>query len=253
MYTIIPAYTIIYTPLYAFLRPYTPTYTLIQPYTLLTHPIITHQPPLSPPYQSSLSFSPITTLPTSPLNPPSQPPLSIPPITTTFTFQDHVASGVKLTCKDTFLTKSEFQQLVFVAVCGLPGTEIVTHLEHMVTPPPAIRKPRELWTGKQVISSILQHTCRKPLPQLHLDGKTRTPPTAFGAEHQEHVIVFRHGELLSGVIDKASIGNVSLGIVHAVYELYGAELAGKILTAFGRVFTYHLQDAGNENNSVRSV
>ena len=55
------------------------------------------------------------------------------------------------------------------------GTEIVTHLEHMVTPPPAIRKPRELWTGKQVISSILQHTCRKPLPQLHLDGKTRTP------------------------------------------------------------------------------
>ena len=51
--------------------------------------------------------------------------------------------------------------------------------------------------------------------------------------------------MLSGVIDKASIGNVSLGIVHAVYELYGPELAGKILTAFGRVFTYHLQDAGH--------
>lgn len=35
--------------------------------------------------------------------------------------QDHVASGVKMTCKDTFLTKTEFQQLLYVAVCGLPG------------------------------------------------------------------------------------------------------------------------------------
>jgi DNA-directed RNA polymerase I subunit RPA1 len=164
--------------------------------------------------------------------------------------QDHVASGVKLTCKDTFLTKTEFQQLLYVAVCGLPGTEIVTEKEHMHTPPPAVLTRtaggwKPLWTGKQVVSAILQHTCRKPLPPLHLDGKTRTPPTAFGAEHNEHIIIFRHGELLSGVIDKASIGNVSLGIVHAVYELYGPELAGRLLTAFGRVFTYHLQDAGH--------
>ena len=32
-----------------------------------------------------------------------------------------------------------------------------------------------------------------------------------------------------------------LGIIHAVYELYGAELAGRLLTAFGRLFTYFLQ------------
>jgi hypothetical protein len=31
------------------------------------------------------------------------------------------------------------------------------------------------------------------------------------------------------------------GIIHAVYELYGAELAGRLLTAFGRLFTYFLQ------------
>ena len=42
--------------------------------------------------------------------------------------QDHVASGVKMTCKDTFLTKREFQQLLYVAVCGLPGTR--TYIPH---------------------------------------------------------------------------------------------------------------------------
>jgi len=46
-------------------------------------------------------------------------------------------------------------------------------------------------------------------------------------------------------MDKAAIGSSSLGIVHAVYELYGAELAGRLLTAFGRLFTYYLQQAGH--------
>jgi hypothetical protein len=46
---------------------------------------------------------------------------------------------------------------------------------------------------------------------------------------------------LCGVIDKASVGNASLGIIHAVFELYGPELAGRLLTAFGRLFTYFLQ------------
>ena len=58
-------------------------------------------------------------------------------------------------------------------------------------------------------------------------------------------MVFRYGELLSGVMDKAAIGNSSLGIIHAIYELYGAELAGLLLTSFGRLFTYYLQLTGH--------
>lgn len=135
-------------------------------------------------------------------------------------------------------------QLVYIAVTGLPGTEVVTPSERIVLPAPAILKPRKLWTGKQVISALLRHLCRPPLPPLNLDGKTRTPATAYGAEQEEHIVVFRNGELLCGVIDKASIGNSALGIVHAVYELYGPEFAGRILNAFGRLFTYYLQDAG---------
>lgn len=43
--------------------------------------------------------------------------------------QDHVASGVKLTCKDTFLNRAQYQQLLYVALSGLPGTEITTYAE----------------------------------------------------------------------------------------------------------------------------
>jgi DNA-directed RNA polymerase I subunit RPA1 len=159
--------------------------------------------------------------------------------------QDHVASGVKLTCKDTFLTLEEFQQLLYIAVTGLPGTEVVNNFEEITIPPPTVLKPVRLWTGKQVITALLRLLCRPPLPQLHLDAKSRTPPTAFGVSEQEHVVIFRFGELLSGVLDKNAIGNSALGIVHAIYELYGSELAGLILSAFSRLFTYHLQNAGH--------
>ena len=129
--------------------------------------------------------------------------------------QDHVASAVKLTHRGTFLTRAQFQQLLYVAVSGLPGTEAVGHAEDMVTPPPAVLRPAERWTGKQVVSALLAHVCRPPLPPLQLDGKARTPPTALGAEQAEHLVVIRDGELLSGVLDKAAIGNSALGLVHA--------------------------------------
>lgn len=112
--------------------------------------------------------------------------------------QDHVASGVKLTCKDTFLTRAEFQQLLYVAVSGFPGTEVVPPSGVMQMPAPAIVRPRLLWTGKQVVTALIKHLCRPPLPSLHLDGKTRTPPTAFGIDQNEHVVIFRSGELLQG-------------------------------------------------------
>lgn len=158
--------------------------------------------------------------------------------------QDHVASAVKLTCKDTFLSSAQFQQLVYVSLSGLPGTEIVTPADHIQLPAPAILRPRPLWTGKQVITALLAHLCRPPLPKLNLDAKAKTPATAFGEEHMEHEVVFRCGELLCGVLDKGAIGSSSLGIVHTVYELYGAELAGRLLGAFGKLFTCFLQTAG---------
>lgn len=155
--------------------------------------------------------------------------------------QDHIASGVKLTCRDTFLNKEEFQQLLYVAISGLPGTELAPPTAEVEIPPPAILKPVRRWTGKQVVSALINHMCRPPLPPLHLDGKTRTPPHAYGASSQEHVVVFRYGELLCGVLDKAAVGSTAMGIIHAVHELYGPDLTGRLLTAFGRVFTYFLQ------------
>ena len=71
--------------------------------------------------------------------------------------QDHVDAGVKMTGKDTFLEKWEYQQLIFASLTSLSGLEIIESNMDIELLPPAIRKPRELWTGKQVISTLLHH------------------------------------------------------------------------------------------------
>ena len=49
------------------------------------------------------------------------------------------------------------------------------------------------------------------------------------------------GELLSGVLDKSAFGASDFGLVHSVYELYGADIAGKLLGILSRLFTKYLQ------------
>lgn len=74
--------------------------------------------------------------------------------------QDHVIGAVRLTKRDTFIGREEFTALVAVA-CVREGrsltpsdftrTTLHTHQEEPIAmPPPAILKPKPLWTGKQV-------------------------------------------------------------------------------------------------------
>ena len=157
--------------------------------------------------------------------------------------QDHVGCGVLLTKRDTFLTRDEYMQLVYAACASITGGggEEVTPIRQL---PPAILKPRALWTGKQVISTVLAQLTAPDLPPLNLNGKSKMPAKALGEGNQEHVVVIRSNELLQGVLDKAAFGASSFGLVHSVYELYGPDKAGCLLTALGRLFTHYLQIFG---------
>lgn len=60
--------------------------------------------------------------------------------------QDSVFSGVLLTKRDTFFIRTEFQQLLY-------GCLYNVNTQHsIVTPMPAILKPKRLWTGKQIVN-----------------------------------------------------------------------------------------------------
>lgn len=66
--------------------------------------------------------------------------------------QDHVVAGVWMTAQDSFFTREEYNQLLYGAL--RPEDETGHYSGRLVTLPPAIWKPKPLWTGKQIVCSI---------------------------------------------------------------------------------------------------
>lgn len=160
--------------------------------------------------------------------------------------QDHVVGGVKLTKRDTFLEKWEYQQLLFASMSSLSGLEFLESTMDIELMPPAIMKPRPLWTGKQVISTILINLRRSSGGHATLSGlcterRSKTPESAFGSDQEEHLVLVRDGELLRGVLDKSAFGATEFSLVHAAFEAYGPEKGGILLDALGRLFTAYIQ------------
>jgi hypothetical protein len=91
------------------------------------------------------------------------------------------------------------------------------------------------------ISTVLKNITPNTAEGLNLDSKAKVPGHLWGKDSLEDKVVFRHGELLCGVLDKSSFGATDFGLVHSVYELYGADIAGKLLGILSRLFTKFLQ------------
>ena len=137
--------------------------------------------------------------------------------------QDHVVMGVLLTSRDTFLERSVAMQLLFLA-----GVQLARKAGFRMVPP-AIVKPRPLWTGKQVITMLLLHL-HPEARRLNMQSGTKTAgdmweqkearrgetPRAAPIDKEEASVVVRGGELLLGVLDKAAFGATEFGLVHSV-------------------------------------
>ena len=142
--------------------------------------------------------------------------------------------GVLLTKRDTFLERSVVMQLLQIAQMELSAQQRVAPL-----PPPAILKPRALWTGKQVISHLLLHL-HPEAHHLTMESGTKTPASAWTgpdktpADPADGTVIVRGGELLCGVLDKAAFGATEFGLVHCVQELLGGAATGKLLTQLVR-------------------
>ena len=148
--------------------------------------------------------------------------------------QDHISMGVWLTNRDTFFDREEYYQLL----CGcLRPENNHTTSGRIETVIPAVIKPKFMWTGKQIVSSVLKNLTPETHPGLSLHGKSQVTADRWGDGSEEDNVVFRDGELLCGILDKAHLGPSVGGFVHAVYEAYGHTIAGKLLSVLGRLLT----------------
>ena len=166
--------------------------------------------------------------------------------------QDHMVSSVRLMIRGRMFTKEQYFQLIYFALTDKNGPI------HLL--PPCIMKPYRLWSGKQVISTLLLNILPNNSTPLNMLGKSKiankswinNPVSKKSGYHKpirddimsESEVIIRQGELLCGVLDKAHFGATSYGLVHCCYELYGGDTAVAFLSTVSKLFSKFLQMNG---------
>ncbi|KIV94969.1 hypothetical protein PV10_02682 [Exophiala mesophila] len=171
--------------------------------------------------------------------------------------QDHISMGVQFTGRDTFFDRDQYQQLLYSCLRPEDHNTVFEKI-HMVEP--AVLKPKMLWTGKQVITTVLKNITPDGYQGLNLTSRSSTSSEQWGESTSkdeskwavtstgtvfrdtEQSVIFRDGELLCGILDKSQLGPSAGGLIHSIYEIYGHIIAGKLLSILGRLLTRYLNE-----------
>jgi len=101
-------------------------------------------------------------------------------------------------------------------------------------PIPAILKPKELWTGKQLLTMILP---KINLKRVANNGPSeKSMPNTFNAYDNKVTII--EGELVEGTIDKKTIGTAMGGLIHTAWLDVGFEDNARFMNQVQCVVNY---------------
>ncbi|KAI8344064.1 hypothetical protein BC941DRAFT_407662, partial [Chlamydoabsidia padenii] len=142
--------------------------------------------------------------------------------------QDTLAGIRKFTLRDTFMTKD----LVMNIVMWVPDWD-------GFIPPPAILKPKPMWTGKQIVSMVIPKGINcQTFYFNHPDDET-----TYISPGDSRVII-ENGELVCGIVCKKTVGTAGGGLIHTIVNELGSEAAKNFLTGTQQVVNYWLLQNG---------
>lgn len=87
----------------------------------------------------------------------------------------------------------------------------------------------------------VKHTSWNRSPKVSFPDWSEEDNKRLSKGLSEEKVLVLGGDLVRGVLDKSQFGAASYGLVHSVYDVYGAEPAGRLLSIFSRLFTKYLQ------------
>lgn len=140
--------------------------------------------------------------------------------------QDALLGINRLTNRDTFVDKATFMNILMFTDYDLQKG----------LPQPAIMKPKPLWTGKQVISIVIPKV-------LNLDNTGKFDNFVSKSKDDSGVVV-QCGELMSGILNKSSVGNSPGGLIHITWKDLGPQACCDILSNIQLVVNNWLVNTG---------
>jgi len=114
-------------------------------------------------------------------------------------------------------------------------------------PTPAILKPKPLWTGKQLFSMIIPKVNVERIANGHPDTNTpfredRAPDTHITPSDTK--VKIEQGELITGMIDKKSVGNQEGSLMHVIMMEKGHEKTRMFFDNVQRLVNHWLVNHG---------
>jgi len=137
--------------------------------------------------------------------------------------QDYISGAYLLTSKSTILTREEVTELL--SVTGYKG-ELLE---------PAILKPKEYWTGKQLISLFLPKDFN-----YRRSSKIGSASVLRCLDEDcphDSIVIIKRGILLEGVLDKSSIGREEPeSLMHWLIKDYGEDVGREFMDRVYKMF-----------------
>jgi DNA-directed RNA polymerase subunit A' len=135
--------------------------------------------------------------------------------------RDFITGAYFFTRRSNYLTRDEVNRL-------LTATGYVGEL-----PEPKIKEPQPMWWGKQIFSLFLPKTLNYVLKANICQGCTKCEEDA--CKYDAYVVV-KNGELISGIIDRRSIGaEQSESLLHRIIKDYGTQAGREFLNKITRL------------------
>jgi DNA-directed RNA polymerase II subunit RPB1 len=137
--------------------------------------------------------------------------------------QDTLCGIRKMTLRDNFIEMGEVMNMLY----WIPNWD-------GVIPPPAIIKPKPLWSGKQILSMAIPKGIHI---QRFDDGTNLALPKDNG-------MLIVDGEIMFGVVDKKTVGATGGGLIHTVMREKGPQVCAQLFSSIQKVVNYWLLHYG---------
>jgi DNA-directed RNA polymerase subunit A' len=144
--------------------------------------------------------------------------------------RDFITSAYYFTRRGNYLTRGQVNRL-------LTTTGYVGEL-----PEPEIKEPQPLWSGKQIFSLFLPKTLNYVLKANICQGCAKCEEEA--CKYDAYVVV-KNGQLISGIIDRKSIGaEQSESLLHRIIKDYGTQAGREFLNKITHLLKLFISQRG---------
>ncbi|OZJ06503.1 hypothetical protein BZG36_00634 [Bifiguratus adelaidae] len=153
--------------------------------------------------------------------------------------QDFITASFLISKKDRFYTRAQFVQ-----VCSMMGDAEL----QIDIPPPAVIKPRLLWTGKQVFNVLMKPNKHSPV-NVNLETRTKSFTKRAGEAPDmcpaDGWLIIRNSEVMCGLMDKSIVGDGNKNsIFYVIMRDYGPEEAATCMNRLAKLCARWLANEG---------